>query len=162
MFFIHTCCNMLMTYTFIYLLFILQHYCMLGLLSHHSTLFCSSGAVAAMRYAETHEIFAMILVSAYVTDLGDETERKSGYFNRPWQWSDMKSHCKHIIQFGSSDDPFLPWEEQTLVAKETNSQFHKSDQAGHYMNSVFPELVKVVKNLISSETVTEKCDDFVI
>ena len=53
-------------------------------------LFCSSGAVAALRFAETHKVYAIILVGAYISDLGDETERVSGYFNRPWQWSAIR------------------------------------------------------------------------
>nr|XP_048311461.1 serine hydrolase RBBP9 isoform X2 [Myodes glareolus] len=39
----------------------------------------SSGAIAAMRYAETHQVYALILVSAYTSDLGDENERASGF-----------------------------------------------------------------------------------
>lgn len=101
-----------------------------------------------MRYAETHKVYAIILVSAYVSDLGDETERESGYFNRPWLWKSIRSNCHHIIQFGSSDDPFLPWEEQQLVARETGADLHAADDKGHYMNSVFPELIKVVDDLI--------------
>ncbi|XP_077138936.1 serine hydrolase RBBP9 isoform X2 [Ranitomeya variabilis] len=38
----------------------------------------SSGAAAAMRFAETHQVFAIILVAAYTSDLGDENERESG------------------------------------------------------------------------------------
>nr|AAI24590.1 Si:ch211-258l4.7 [Danio rerio] len=37
----------------------------------------SSGAAAAMRYAETHKVFAIILVGAYTSHLGDENERES-------------------------------------------------------------------------------------
>lgn len=32
------------------------------------------------RYAETHRVFAIILVGAYTSDLGDENERESGEF----------------------------------------------------------------------------------
>ncbi|XP_078590093.1 serine hydrolase RBBP9-like isoform X3 [Branchiostoma floridae x Branchiostoma japonicum] len=38
----------------------------------------SSGAEAAMRYAEQYQVFGIVLVSACVTDLGDENERASG------------------------------------------------------------------------------------
>ncbi|XP_053783107.1 serine hydrolase RBBP9 isoform X3 [Desmodus rotundus] len=76
----------------------------------------SSGAIAAMRYAETHRVYAIVLVSAYTSDLGDENERASGYFSRPWQWEKIKANCAHIVQFGSTDDPFLPWKEQQEVA----------------------------------------------
>ncbi|KAK1798472.1 hypothetical protein P4O66_006770, partial [Electrophorus voltai] len=37
----------------------------------------SSGAAAAMRYAETHKVFGIVLVGAYTSDLGDENERAS-------------------------------------------------------------------------------------
>lgn len=32
------------------------------------------------RYAETRRVFAIILVGAYTSDLGDENERESGEF----------------------------------------------------------------------------------
>ena len=70
----------------------------------------SSGAVAAMRYAETRRVAGIVLVSAYTTDGGDETERTSGYFGRPWDWDAMKRNAGFIIQFASKDDPYLPWQ----------------------------------------------------
>ncbi|KAJ1153219.1 hypothetical protein NDU88_005980 [Pleurodeles waltl] len=108
----------------------------------------SSGAAAAMRYAETHEVFAIILVSAYTSDLGDSNERKSGYFNRPWQWEKIKSNCRHIVQFGSTDDPFLPWREQQEVADELGSELYKYVDRGHFQNTEFHELVSAVQKLL--------------
>lgn len=35
-----------------------------------------------MRFAETYRVKGLVLVSACVTDLGDENERLSGYYNR--------------------------------------------------------------------------------
>lgn len=108
----------------------------------------SSGAAAAMRYAETHEVFAIILVSAYTSDLGDSNERKSGYFNRPWQWEKIKSNCRYIVQFGSTDDPFLPWSEQQEVADELGAELHKYLDRGHFQNTEFHELVGAVQKLL--------------
>ncbi|XP_076159087.1 serine hydrolase RBBP9 isoform X1 [Alosa pseudoharengus] len=107
----------------------------------------SSGAAAAMRYAETRKVFAIVLVGAYTSDLGDETERESGYFSRPWQWEQIRGNVSHIVQFGSTDDPFLPWEEQEEVANGLQAELHKYSDRGHFMNSQFPELIKVVKKL---------------
>lgn len=42
----------------------------------------SSGAEAAMRFAERHKVKGLVLVSACVSDLGVENERLSGYYNR--------------------------------------------------------------------------------
>jgi predicted alpha/beta hydrolase family esterase len=42
----------------------------------------SSGAQCVMRYLEDHLLFSAVLVSACWTDLGVESERKAGYYNR--------------------------------------------------------------------------------
>ncbi len=58
----------------------------------------SSGAITAMRYAETHSILGSAFIGAYYTDLGIETEKLSGYFNTPWDWETIKKNQKWIIQ----------------------------------------------------------------
>ncbi len=35
-----------------------------------------------MRFAETHQVLGLVLVSACVSDLGSENERASGYYSR--------------------------------------------------------------------------------
>ena len=66
----------------------------------------SSGAIAAMRYAETHRILGSALIGAYYTDLGYENERLSGYFDTPWDWEAIESNQKWIIQFAGANDPY--------------------------------------------------------
>ncbi|XP_067844442.1 serine hydrolase RBBP9 [Heptranchias perlo] len=110
----------------------------------------SSGAAAAMRYAETHKVYGIILVSAYTSDLGDATERESGYFSSRWQWEKIKCNCAHIIQFGSTDDPFLPWTEQQKVADGLQGELHKFTDRGHFQDETFPELIKVVCKMIKA------------
>jgi len=53
------------------------------LLCDHDTIVIghSSGAAAAMRYAETHQLKGIVLVSAYHSDLGDSLERVWHPFN---------------------------------------------------------------------------------
>ncbi|XP_053315822.1 serine hydrolase RBBP9 isoform X2 [Spea bombifrons] len=110
----------------------------------------SSGAAAAMRFAEKQKVYGIILVSAYTSDLGDENEKASGYFNRPWQWEKIKLNCQHIVQFASTDDPFLPWSEQQAVADNLAAELHKYTDRGHFQNTEFNELVSAVKNLITA------------
>ncbi|KAK7092513.1 hypothetical protein V1264_008249 [Littorina saxatilis] len=107
----------------------------------------SSGAEAAMRYAETHKVKGIILVSACVTDLGEESERISGYYNRPWQWEAIKNNTEFIAQFGSTDDPFISWEEHQQVADGLQPKLFKFDDRGHFMNTVFPELLSFVTSV---------------
>ncbi|KAK7127247.1 hypothetical protein R3I94_018436 [Phoxinus phoxinus] len=107
----------------------------------------SSGAAAAMRYAETHRVFAIILVGAYTSDLGDENERESGYFSRPWEWEKIRTNVKHILQFGSTDDPFLPWDEQREVAEGLKTDLYEYTDRGHFQNTAFPELIHAIRKL---------------
>ncbi|NP_001036213.1 serine hydrolase RBBP9 [Danio rerio] len=107
----------------------------------------SSGAAAAMRYAETHKVFAIILVGAYTSHLGDENERESGYFSRPWEWEKIRANVEYILQFGSTDDPFLPWDEQQEVADGLKTDLHKYSDRGHFQNTAFPELIDAVNKL---------------
>ncbi|XP_076879602.1 serine hydrolase RBBP9 [Brachyhypopomus gauderio] len=109
----------------------------------------SSGAAAAMRYAETHKVLAIVLVSAYTSDLGDENERSSGYFSRPWEWEKIIANANHIVQFGSTDDPFLPWQEQQEVADGLNADLHKYSDRGHFQNTHFPEVISAVQKILT-------------
>lgn len=59
------------------------------------------------------------------SDLGDELEAGSGYFSRPWDWQAIKENAGFIVQFGSTDDPFLPWSEQQLVTDGLGAELHK-------------------------------------
>ena len=68
----------------------------------------STGAIAAMRFAETNKIRGSVLVGSYVSDLGMETEKLSGYFDTPWNWQSMKDNQQWAIQFASTDDKWIP------------------------------------------------------
>src|SRR6266403_6134272 len=59
----------------------------------------SSGAVAAMRFAEKNRILGSVLVGVCYTDLDDEKEKISGYYNRPWDWEAIKNNQKWIMEF---------------------------------------------------------------
>ncbi|CAL1530766.1 unnamed protein product [Lymnaea stagnalis] len=109
----------------------------------------SSGAQAAMRYAETHKVFGLALVSACVTDLGDESEKASGYYNRPWEWEKIKSNTQVLVQFGSTDDPFIPWSEQEQVSQGLGCRLVKFNDKGHFQNSQFPELLKYLFSFVN-------------
>lgn len=113
----------------------------------------SSGAVAAMRFAEKNEIFGSVLVGVCYTDLGDENEKKSGYYNQPWNWTAIRNHQKWIIQFASADDPFIPIEEARTIHQNLNTDYHEYTDQGHFGHSAnprleFPELIEALKRKI--------------
>lgn len=111
----------------------------------------SSGALAAMRYAEDHNILGSVLVGAAHTDLGEESERISGYFDTPWQWDKIKQNQKWIIQFHSTDDPYIPIEEARLIHEKLDTKYQEFTDQGHFGNfdhakMEFPELLKAIQD----------------
>ncbi|CAG8534557.1 9149_t:CDS:2 [Paraglomus occultum] len=105
----------------------------------------STGAVAALRYLESHRVLGVALASAYHTHLDDPNERESGYFSRPWDWSKISQNANWIIQFSSSDDYAVPIAEQRFVHNQIKSHYREFTDRGHFTGSrEFPELVDTV------------------
>ena len=75
----------------------------------------SSGAVATLRFAENNNIYGSVIISASYTDLGEDSEKVSGYFDKPWNWEKIKSNQNWIIQFASTDDPYIPITEPRYI-----------------------------------------------
>jgi hypothetical protein len=111
----------------------------------------SSGAVAAMRYAETNKIIGSVLIGASHTDLGLESERVSHYYDRPWEWDAIKRNQKWIIEFASTDDPFIPIDEARYIAEHLGlgTDYHEYADRGHFGHPepllAFPELVEALE-----------------
>lgn len=106
----------------------------------------SSGAVASMRYAERNEILGSILVSPSYTDLNDDLEKQSGYFNQPWKWSAIRKNQNKIALFWGDDDPYIPQDEFSFIAKQLESTKIKISGGKHFIEQQeFPELLKYIK-----------------
>lgn len=109
----------------------------------------SSGAVAALRYAEQNKIHGSVLVAACYTDLGLESERKSGYYNTPWNWSTIKENQNWIIQFASKDDPFIPIEEARYIHEKLDTEYYEYENEAHFgypMTKLeFPALIEKIQ-----------------
>jgi predicted alpha/beta hydrolase family esterase len=110
----------------------------------------SSGAIAALRYAETHAILGSVLVGAYISDLGYESEKASHYFDVPWDWEAIKRNQRWILQFSSTDDPFIPIEEPRTLHEKLGTDYHEFTDRQHFGHGgfaqlEFPELVEAVR-----------------
>lgn len=112
----------------------------------------SSGGVAALRYLETHKLLGAIIVGACYTDLGDEGERESGYYNHPWNWDSIKSNAKWIAQFASTDDPFIPITQARFIHDQLGTEYYEMTDRGHFMkehnpiNATFPEIIEIIES----------------
>ena len=113
----------------------------------------SSGAVAAMRFAEDNALYGSILVGACYTDLGDETEKASGYYDRPWHWEKIKANQNWIIQFASTDDPYIPIEEARYIHEKLGTEYHEANDEGHYGEDKakieFPEIIELINRKLN-------------
>ncbi len=102
----------------------------------------SSGAECAMRFMEKYPCAACFLVSPCVTDMGDSTEKASGYYDRPWLWDKMRENCKYIVQYGSKDDHLVPFdtEQKTVHDNLQPKEWKIFDTYGHFLFPQFDEL----------------------
>lgn len=105
----------------------------------------STGAVAAMRYAETHKIKGSILIGPCYTDLGDDMEKQSGYYDKLWDWEAIRANQHRIALFYGDDDPFIPQQEFVHIARQLQPEVHKMHAAGHFIErESFPELLDYI------------------
>lgn len=113
----------------------------------------SSGAIAAMKFAEKNPILGSVLVGAYHTDLGIENEKLSGYFDTLWDWNAIKKNQQWIIQFAGLNDPWIPIAEARFVRDKLNTDYYESGIQGHfggdYYKDTFPEAVEAIRSKIS-------------
>lgn len=108
----------------------------------------SSGAVAALRYAEKHKILGSALIGANYTDFGKSIEKISGYYNRPWDWQAIRNNQQWILQFASTDDPCVPIVEPQHIHKHLESIYFEYKDKGHFMIPTFPDLLEALEKVL--------------
>lgn len=107
----------------------------------------SSGAVAAMRYAESNKIRGSILISPSYTDLGDDLEKQSGYFDKPWNWENIKNNQEKIALFYGDNDPYIPQEQFKFIENKLNPKAVKVANGKHFIEHTdFPALLSYIKD----------------
>ena len=125
----------------------------------------SSGAVCIMRLLESLKVKGAVIVSGSISDLGEESEKISGYYPqqpnsdelRPWNWDIMKANSDWLIHLGSKDDQFIPFDEMLVIKEKLNMDekdfifFEKSAKRGHFMTSTFPELLTILTERIDKD-----------
>ena len=124
----------------------LAHLESLGADEHTILIGHSSGALAAMRYAETHSLLGSVLVGVCHTDLGDSFEAASGYYSTAWQWEKIRGHQHWIAIYNSTDDPHIPIAEARFVAAQLRCSYFEFTDRGHFVDRrEFPEVAEFVR-----------------
>jgi len=107
----------------------------------------SSGAVAAMRYAEQNKIKGSVLISPCYTDLNDDMEKQSGYYDKPWNWDAIKNNQEKIALFYGDNDPYIPQTEFKYITDKLNPEVFEVHDAGHFIKyKEFPLLLEYIRN----------------
>ena len=92
----------------------------------------SSGALTAFRYAESAPLLGTFAIAGHHTDCGFELERRSGFFDRPWDWAAIRRNQRFIVQFHSTDDPWVPVEVARELHRLSGSRLTMMDGMGHF------------------------------
>ncbi|CAM9526947.1 unnamed protein product [Choristocarpus tenellus] len=108
----------------------------------------SSGAVAAMRLLETDKLGGVVLVSACHTDLGNANERASGYYSRPWAWDKMRKNAGFIVQFHSTDDPFIPVSEARHIQENLGTEYEEHTDKSHFFGP-YEGIFQVIRDKVA-------------
>ena len=107
----------------------------------------SSGAAAALRVAEKQRLRGLVLVAAYDSDLGDELERASGYFSRPFDWAAVGRNCGFVVQFAGARDGLVPIDVQRRVGAALGDacDYRELPRRDHFFAPPFAELLDAVE-----------------
>ena len=106
----------------------------------------SSGAVAAMRFAETHRLLGSVLVAVCQTGLGDAGEAASGYYRAPWAWDRIRANQDWLAVYHSTDHPLIPVAEARFVAAQLKASYYEFEDRGHFSDDRrFPEVLDCIR-----------------
>ena len=109
----------------------------------------SSGAVACARYAEKYKVKGICVVAGYDDDLGDATERASGYFDNPWEYEKIRENTEFRVCFIGAKDHLVPAEVQRRFAKNLHAKVVEFPKGGHFFSPTFEELMVEIESALS-------------
>ena len=92
----------------------------------------SCGAVAAMRFAQSHPVGGLVLISPYFTDLGLLEVRRSGFVTEPWDWGAIRRNVSRVAIFHSDNDPYIATSEFNYLSRVLGAETFMVEGAGHF------------------------------
>ena len=100
-------------------------------------------------------IRAMFLVSSFIQDLGlpefDEINRI--FYNREYNWKNIKKNCQDFFVIHSDNDPYVPLDLGKEIAKKLEVKIEILHEAGHINSAAgfnkFPLLLQKIIGLLS-------------
>lgn len=118
----------------------------------------SSGAVEILKLLQVLEgnisVASSILVSAFKNNL--EWDALIGLFNQPFDFENIKQHCRRFVFVHSDDDPYVPLEHAQYLSEKTDGELRILKGQGHFNieksedYAQFPYLLNMINELMSS------------
>jgi uncharacterized protein len=90
-------------------------------------------------------VFAIVVLMMMAMTTTNSRVWCTGYYSRPWEWERIKANTSLIMQFGSTDDPFIPIDEMRTIATSLQSEYHEFTNQGHFQRSKFVQLWDALK-----------------
>ncbi|MBP9115956.1 MAG: hypothetical protein KBF89_06380 [Acidimicrobiia bacterium] len=112
----------------------------------------SSGGACALRYAEQNALAGLVLISPHYTDLGDEEEKVSGYFDEPWNWEAIKNNVSKSVLFHGSGDPWIPIQDFKFISDSIGAERHEILDTKHFLETTsIPGIEEIITQLFSNK-----------
>lgn len=105
-----------------------------------------SGALV-LRYLEqvSHPVHASYLVAATLNDLARNDLHETGFFERDFDWEQIRRNCAHFVVLASTDDPTVPHWQAEYLAKQLPAKLITYHDKGHFKDETFPELTELLR-----------------
>jgi len=94
----------------------------------------SIGAALILRILERNRARAAYLVSGFLGTLNNaEVDALNAtFFEKPFDWDEIKSNCKKIVMFSSDNDPYVPVKRRDELAEKLGIKPIIVKKAGHF------------------------------
>ena len=94
---------------------------------------------------------AAIVVSAPIKRLGieDLDDHIVSFVEPPFKWETIKQNCKNILVVASDNDPYVPMEHASTIAKNLSAHLDICYGCEHIQMKEYPELLEKMNLLLS-------------
>jgi predicted alpha/beta hydrolase family esterase len=105
-----------------------------------------SGALV-LRYLEQAKqpIDSFYLVAATLNDLARNDLHETGFFERDFNWEQIRANSMKRFVLASTDDPTVPYWQAEYFAKQLPAELVTFSDKGHFKDETFPELVALLR-----------------
>ncbi|MDD5182123.1 MAG: alpha/beta hydrolase [Candidatus Nanoarchaeia archaeon] len=114
----------------------------------------SIGAALILRILEKTRAKAAYLIAGFIGALGNEEvdSINSTFFEKPFEWYEIKNNCKKIAMFSSDNDPYVPAKKRDELAEKLGIKPIIVKGAGHFnVKAGYTKFELLLKELLHND-----------